>query len=106
MSVKPIDLKKLEQKVENIYEAIIILSKRAQQVNEELKIEFNQQLEMIKSKLSNVYTEEFESMEPVINPEQLQIAKEFEKRRKPTQVAIDELLEDKLEFRYKDVDSE
>lgn len=106
MSVKPIDLKKLEQKVENIYEAIIILSKRAQQVNEELKIEFNQQLEMIKSKLSNVYTEEFESMETVINPEQLQIAKAFEKRPKPTQVAIDELLEDKLEFRYKDVDSE
>ena len=106
MAVKPIDLEKLEEKVQNIYEAVIVLSKRAQQVNEEMKIEFNQQLEIIKSKLSNIYAEEPDSMETYVNPDQVNIAREFEKRSKPTEVAIDELLNDKIEYRYKDTDAE
>ncbi len=106
MAVKPIDLKRLEEKVENIYEAVIVLSKRAQQINEEIKIEFNQQIELIKSKLSNIYAEDPDSMETYINPDQVNIAKEFEKRPKPTQIAIDELLSDKIEYRYKEIDSE
>lgn len=106
MAVKPIDLKKLEEKVENIYEAVIVLSKRSQQINEELKIEFNQQIELIKSKLSSIYADDPDSIETYINPDQLNIAKEFEKRPKPTQLAINELLSDKIEYRYKDIDSE
>ncbi|RCK75942.1 MAG: hypothetical protein IGBAC_1217 [Ignavibacteriae bacterium] len=106
MAVKPIDLKRLEEKVENIYEAVIVLSKRAQQINEEIKIEFNQQIEMIKSKLSSIYADDPDTMETYINPDQVNIAKEFEKRPKPTQIAIDELLNDKIEYRYKDTDSE
>ena len=39
MAVRPIDLKELESKAANIYEAIVIMSKRARQINEELKIE-------------------------------------------------------------------
>lgn len=106
MAVKPINLKKLEEKVENIYEAVIVLAKRAQQINEEMKIEFNQQLEIIKSKISSIYADDPDSMETYINPDQLNIAKEFEKRPKPTEISIEELLNDKIEYRYKDVDSE
>lgn len=102
MPIKPVNLKDLEEKVENIYESIVVLSKRAQQVNEELKIEFNQQLETILTKLSSIEPDESEPMEVQPNPDQLLIARDFEKRPKPTSVAIDELLSDKLLVRYKD----
>lgn len=102
MPIKPINLKDLEEKVENIYESIVVLSKRAQQVNEELKIEFNQRLETVLTKLSSIEPDESEPMEVQPNPDQLLIARDFEKRSKPTGIAIDELLNDKLQVRYKD----
>ncbi|MBU1298962.1 MAG: DNA-directed RNA polymerase subunit omega [Bacteroidetes bacterium] len=102
MPIKPINLKDLEEKVENIYESIVVLSKRAQQVNEELKIEFNQRLETVLTKLSSIEPDESEPMEVQPNPDQLLIARDFEKRAKPTGIAIDELLNDKLQVRYKD----
>lgn len=101
MPIKPISLEALESKVENIYEAIVVLSKRAQQINEEIKIEFNQRLEIVQSKLMSQDSDEPETMETVTNPEQILIAREFEKRPKPTQVAIEELLNSKLDFKYK-----
>ncbi|MDI6779492.1 MAG: DNA-directed RNA polymerase subunit omega [Bacteroidota bacterium] len=102
MPIKPINLKDLEEKVENIYESIVVLSKRAQQVNEELKIEFNQRLETVLTKLSSIEPDEAEPMEVQANPDQLVIARDFEKRSKPTGIAIDELLNEKLQVRYKD----
>jgi DNA-directed RNA polymerase subunit K/omega len=102
MPIKPINLKDLEEKVENIYESIVVLSKRAQQVNEELKIEFNQRLETVLTKLSSIEPDEAEPMEVQANPDQLVIARDFEKRSKPTSIAIDELLNEKLQVRYKD----
>lgn len=101
MPIKSISLDALESKVENIYEAIVVLSKRAQQINEEIKIEFNQRLEEVQSKLMSEDSDEPETMETVTNPEQVLVAREFEKRPKPTQLSIEELLDSKLDFRYK-----
>ncbi len=98
MSVKPLDLDKIEAKAENIYEAIVVMSKRARQINEELKIEFNQRVELLQTR---TYDSEEETEQPQTNPDQILIAQEFERRPKPADVATEEMMEGKLEFRYK-----
>ena len=99
MGVKPVDLKNLESKAANIYEAIVIASKRARQINEELKIEFNKRIEMIQSKL---FDQAEEGVEVEANPDQVRIAREFERIPKPTETALGDLLGDKLTYRYKE----
>ena len=99
MAIRPIDIEQMTGKAENIYEAIVVMSKRARQINEEMKIEFNQRIEMLQSK---VFEPEDESEQPQTNPDQILIAREFEQRAKPPETSIDELLDDKLTFRYKE----
>ncbi len=99
MAVKPLDLEQLGNKAENVYEAIVILLKRARQINEEMKIEFNQRIEMLQSR---IFEPEEETEQPQTNPDQILIAQEFEHRPKPTETAVNELLFDKLTYRYKE----
>lgn len=96
MAIKPIDLEYFNQTGKNVHECIVATSKRARQVNEEIKIEFNQRVEMITVKT------ESENEENDINPDQLKVSLEFEKRPKPTDVAIDELMRDQLTWRYRE----
>ncbi|MDE3056521.1 MAG: DNA-directed RNA polymerase subunit omega [Bacteroidota bacterium] len=103
MPIKSLEITTLESKAANVYEAIVVLSKRARQINEEIKLEFNQRLETIVTLPSENANEEEEAE---LNPDQLRISLEFEKRPKPTETAIDELLDDKLEHRYKEPDGE
>jgi len=98
MPIKSIELNKLLSKAKNIYEAIAVMSKRARQINEEVKIEFNQRLETIQTKV----TENPEETEVEANPDQLKISYEFERRPKPTDIAMKEILGDKITFRYKE----
>jgi DNA-directed RNA polymerase subunit K/omega len=99
MAVKPTNIELLASKADNIYEAIVVLSKRARQINEELKIEFNQRVEILQAKQVDP---EDESEQPQTNPDQILIAKEFEHRSKPTESALQDVLENKLTFRYKE----
>jgi DNA-directed RNA polymerase subunit K/omega len=99
MPLKPVDIEELSGKAENIYEAIVILLKRARQINEEMKIEFNQRVEMLQTK---IFEPEEETEQPQTNPDQILIAQEFEKRPKPTESAIQELFAGKLKHRYKE----
>ena len=99
MPIRPIDIEEMTGKAENIYEAIVVMSKRARQINEEMKIEFNQRIEMLQSR---IFEPEDESEQPQTNPDQILIAREFEQRSKPPEVSIGELLDDKLSFRYKE----
>ena len=101
MTIKPIDIEKLTGKAENIYEAIVVLLKRSRQINEEMKIEFNQRIEMLQSR---IFEPEEETEQPQTNPDQILVAQEFEHRPKPTETAIDEMMNDKLTFRYKEED--
>ncbi len=105
MSGKPLDIDKIASKAENIYEAIVVMSKRARQVNEELKIEFNQRIELLQTRTVNPEEEnEPEPEQPVTNPEQILIAQDFEHRPKPTETAVQEMTDGKLNFRYKNED--
>ena len=99
MAIKPLEIHTLESKAANVYEAIVVLSKRARQINEETKIEFNQRIETIAALPTTTNGDE---EEVDANPDQLKISLEFEKRPKATEDAIDELMGDKLAFRYKD----
>ncbi len=96
MAIKPIDLEFFNQQGKNVHECIVAASKRARQINEDLKIEFNQRVEMFAIKT------ESETEENDVNPDQLKVSLEFEKRPKPTDVALDELMHSHLHWEYKE----
>ena len=94
MSVTTIDIEKFEKNAANLYEAVIIASKRARQINDEMKIEINQRLEPIIAKETEDDT--------IMNQDKLNISLEFEKRDKPSIQAVKELSDEELKFRYRD----
>jgi DNA-directed RNA polymerase subunit K/omega len=91
MTIKPLDIATLEKKAGNIYEAIVITAKRARQINDEQKIEYNQRLQPI--------MEKEEEDETVVSKDKMNISLDFEKRRKPADLALDDLMSDNIEFR-------
>jgi len=96
MQTKPIDLREIDKCADNIYEAIIVSSLRARQINDEIKIEFNALLSTIPESTTD------EESEDIDNPAQLKISQDMEKRKKPHIQALDELLKDETKFKYKD----
>lgn len=86
------DLNKLDQKTGNIYEAIAIVSKRANQISLEMKDELQGKLAEFASHTDNL-EEIFE------NREQIEISKFYEKLPKPVNIAMQEYVEDKIYFR-------
>ena len=99
MAIKTIEIKELEAKAANVYEAIVVLSKRARQINEETKLEFQQRIENLVALPSSP-----DEVEDVANPDQLKVSLEFEKRPKPTEEAIEELMNNQLDARYKEAE--
>lgn len=97
MAITPIDLRKLEAQTENLYEAVVVAGKKARQINEDSRLEFNQ----LVSTMIPAVEEDFEERG---NPDQEKISLQFEKREKPHLVALDELLERKFEYRYRDAE--
>lgn len=95
MHISPIDLREIDKRASNVYEAIIVASKRARQINDENKIEFNALLNTIPETTSDEETED------ITNPAQLKIALELEKKSKPHLQAINELLDGKTDYEYK-----
>lgn len=95
MPIKPVDLKQIEKAASNIYEGVIVSSKRARSLNDETKLEFT-------SLVSTVAPATDDDFEDRINPEQLKISLEFEKRQKPHLKALNELLDGKIEYRFKE----
>ena len=93
MAIQPIDLRRINGKAENIYEAIITAGKRARQINDENRLEFNQLI----STIIPAVEDEFEERG---NPDQERISLQFEKREKPHLRAFNELLDGDLKFRY------
>ncbi|CUS97860.1 DNA-directed RNA polymerase subunit omega [Candidatus Chrysopegis kryptomonas] len=108
MGIKPLDLKKIQEIAGNTYEAIVIMAKRARQINDERKVNFNKRLEelrALKAQQQQATQEETpkhydEEQTPKAPIEQLQIAEEFDQLPKPTDAAIQEYLEGKLEWNY------
>jgi DNA-directed RNA polymerase subunit K/omega len=86
------DLRELDEKTNNIYESLVIMSKRANQISNNVKEELHQKLSEFASSNDNL-EEVFE------NREQIEISKHYEKMPKPSLVAIQEFLEDKIYYR-------
>lgn len=95
MNITPVDLREIDKRAENVYEAITVASKRARQINDENKIEFNALLNTIPS------TGTDDEAEDVTNPAQLKIALDWEKKPKPHLQALNELLDGETKFKYK-----
>jgi DNA-directed RNA polymerase subunit K/omega len=86
------DVDQLSKKSGNIYESINVVSIRARQIASMVKEELNGKLAEFASTVDNL-EEIFE------NREQIEISKFYERMPKPTQLAIDEFLNDELNFR-------
>jgi hypothetical protein len=82
----------MEKNTGNIYESIVAMSKRSNQISVELKEELTQKLQEFASSTDNL-EEIFE------NREQIEISKFYEKLPKPVAMAMQELLEDKIYVR-------
>ncbi len=95
MAIQTRDLNALTSQTSSIYEAVVILSKRSRQVASDEKAE-------LETKLS--YYEGFgpEMEDARMAEEQARVSVDFEKRPKPTERAIDQMLDHEIYFRYTD----
>lgn len=86
------DVRQLDIKTGNIYESLVIISKRANQISNNIKEELHGKLSEFASSNDNL-EEVFE------NREQIEISKHYERMPKPTLIAVDEFLNDKIYYR-------
>ena len=86
------DLREIDEKTGNLYESIVVISKRANQIAVEFKEELDGKLQEFATTNDNL-EEVFE------NREQIEISKHYERMPKPTLIALDEFLNDKVYFR-------
>lgn len=86
------DVRQLDKNTGNIYESLVIIAKRANQISNNMKEELQNKLSEFASSNDNL-EEVFE------NREQIEISKHYERMPKPTLIAVDEFLNDKVYFR-------
>jgi DNA-directed RNA polymerase subunit K/omega len=87
------DLDKIADKTGNLYESLHIVGQRAKQISSTLKEELNNKLSEFASTVDNL-EEVFE------NKEQIEISKFYERMPKPSTIALEEFMEDKIYYRY------
>ncbi len=87
-----IDKNLIDAPTSNIYEAISIISKRAGQINSEIKKELLEKLDEFAT-----YNDSLEEI--FENKEQIEVSKFYEKLPKPHALAVQEWLEDKIYYR-------
>ena len=95
-NVKARDIKAMSEKIGNLYEAISIISKRANQLNMEVKRELQSKLEEFA--VSSDTIEEVHE-----NKEQIEISKFYEKLPNPALLATEEFLLNRLSYRYVEI---
>ena len=93
------NISNLDNDTDNIYETVMIVSKRANQISVELKHELNRKLEEFA-----YYTDNLE--EVFENREQIEISKYYERLPKPTLIATEEFLEDNIYYRMNEPEEE
>jgi len=90
------DKSKIEEPTQNIYKAIAIMSRRASQVNDDLKSELIDKLEEFAT-----YNDSLE--EVFENKEQIEVSRFYERLPKPTAIAVQEWLDDEIYYRNPEV---
>jgi len=86
------NLNDVDKATGNIYETVVVVSKRANQISSELKEELNRKLEEFAS-----YTDNLE--EVFENREQIEISRFYERLPKPTLIAMQEYIDEQIYFR-------
>lgn len=86
------NLKDYDRETGNVYESLVVISKRANQISSELKEELN-------AKLSEFNTASDNLEEVFENREQIEISKYYERLPKPTLIALNEFQDKKIYHR-------
>ena len=86
------DVRPIENATGNLYESVVILSRRANQISVEIKEELQKKLEEFAS-----YTDNLE--EVFENREQIDISRFYEGLPKPTALAIEDFLDNDVYWR-------
>lgn len=86
------DVIDLQQNTGNIYQSVVIMSKRANQITLDIKEELN-------NKLSEFATSSDNLEEIFENREQIEIAKYYEQLPKSSLIAINEFINDQVYYR-------
>ena len=86
------DRNQIDETTDNIYESIAIISRRAEQINTEIKKELIEKLEEFAT-----YNDSLEEI--FENKEQIEVSKFYEKLPKPHALAIQEWLLEKIYYR-------
>lgn len=93
------NLSELDRPTENIYEAVVIMSKRADQVNDEIREELHDKLEE--------FATSTETLEEIFdNKEQIEVSKYYENLPKPTAISAEEWKTGKIYYRHTDQEKE
>ena len=93
------NIKEMANRTGNMYEAVAIMSKRAVQINKDIKEEL----------LSNLaaFATPSESIEEIFeNSEQIEVSKFYERLPKGTLIAVQEFLEENIYHRNANLDNE
>ena len=86
------DISKLAEPTGNIYESVMIIAKRSNQISAEMKFELSQKLEEF-STYADTLEETFE------NREQIEISRYYERLPKASLIAINEFEEGQIHYR-------
>jgi len=93
------DRNKIDAPTGNLYEAISIISKRAVQINADIKKELLEKLDEFAT-----YNDSLEEI--FENKEQIEVSKFYERLPKPTALAVEEWLNNEIYFRKPEVKTE
>ncbi|MDD2286360.1 MAG: DNA-directed RNA polymerase subunit omega [Paludibacter sp.] len=86
------DMNALSEEIGNVYETVMVIAKRANQISAEIKSEIDKKLQDFGNSSENI-EEVFE------NREQIEISRYFEKLPKSVLLATQEFIEDKIYYR-------
>jgi len=95
------NLNDFDKETGNIYETLVVLSKRANQISVDLKEELSEKLQEFTSSTTNEISDEiFE------NTEQVEVATQYEQLPKPSLLATQEFLNGQVYFRLTEEEEE
>ena len=90
------DVVEMADKTGNVYESVVICSKMADQVNADIRKELYKKLEEFSS-----FNDNLEAIHE--NREQIEVSKYYEKLTKPTNIAIEEFMNDNVYYTTQEI---
>ena len=93
-NIKARDIKSISAQTSNIYESIVVITRRAEQISVEIKNELHGKLDEFASTSETIE-------EILANKEQIEISKFYERIPNPAMIATEKLLNNELGFEYR-----